>query len=211
MKIKLLTKSGSKSTKDIELSKSIWDVPMNKDLVAQVIHVYRNNQRNHTAKAKTRGEVSGGGRKPWAQKGTGRARHGSIRSSLWVGGGVAFGPNNYKKMLRVPKKMRDLSLKCLLSDKARSEEVSVISGFDFDKPNTKAMKELLKKVGLLGSKVLVVYDSKIKDRNVLVKSLANIEKIGAINADNLNSYRVMNSGRLLITQNAVKELEERLK
>jgi large subunit ribosomal protein L4 len=211
MKIKLLTKSGNKSTKDIEISNSVWDVPMNKDLVAQVIYVYRNNQRKHTAKAKTRGEVRGGGRKPWAQKGTGRARHGSIRSPLWVGGGVAFGPSNYKKMLKVPKKMRDLALKCLLSDKAGSDNIFVISELDVEKPDTKAIDKLIKDIGLSGDKVLVVYDSKMKDSKSLVKSLSNLTKVNAINVGNLNSYKVMNTGKLLFTKEAVKELEERLK
>jgi large subunit ribosomal protein L4 len=130
---------------------------------------------------------------------------------LWVGGGVAFGPSNYKKMLKVPKKMRDLALKCLLSDKAGSDNIFVISELDVEKPDTKAIDKLIKDIGLSGDKVLVVYDSKMKDSKSLVKSLSNLTKVNAINVGNLNSYKVMNTGKLLFTKEAVKELEERLK
>lgn len=211
MKVKVLTKTGNEGTRTVELADSIWAVPMNHDIVAQVIHVYRNNQRKHSAKTKTRGEVRGGGKKPWAQKGTGRARHGSIRSPLWVGGGTTFGPSNYKKMLKVPKKMRNLSLKCLLSDKAKEDRVKVITSLDFEKPDTKLMKKLIENLGLSRSKVLIVFGSKIKEKGNLLKSATNLKKVGTMGVENLNSYRVINSNVLLFTEGAVKEMEKRLK
>ena len=133
MKINTYTKVGNKSEKKIDLVDSIWAVPVNEDLVAQVIYVYLNNQRKFTATVKTRADVRGGGKKPWKQKGTGRARHGSIRSPLWVGGGVAFGPTGFKKLLKIPRKMKNLSLKCLLSDKAVGGDILVMNEFPAEK------------------------------------------------------------------------------
>lgn len=211
MKIKLITKSGNESTQSVDLVDSVWKVPMNKDLVSQVVHVYMNNQRKHTAKTKTRGEVRGGGKKPWAQKGTGRARHGSIRSPLWVGGGTVFGPSNYKKMLKVPKKMRDISLKCVLSDKAQDKNVLVIKSFDIKKHKTKEMKELINSIGLENKKLLVVYGADVENKDALIKSLKNLDGVRVINAGNLNTYRVMDSEKVLISEDAVKQLEKRLK
>ncbi|MFH1547173.1 MAG: 50S ribosomal protein L4 [bacterium] len=212
MKVNTYTKTGNKSESQIELVDSIWAVPMNKDLVAQVINVFLNNQRKHTATVKTRGDVRGGGKKPWKQKHTGRARHGSIRSPLWVGGGVTFGPTGYKKTLKIPKKMRDLSLKCLLSDKVKNEDVLVINEISTEKVvKTKDMQNLLKKLGIEGKKVLIAYEGDVKEKENIRKGFGNIKNSVVLDSRNICSHSIINSDKLVITKNAVKEIEERLK
>ena len=126
MKADMHDKTGKKMTKKADLSDVVWGAPPNEDLVAQAIYVYMHNQRKGTAHSKTRADVRGGGKKPWRQKGTGRARHGSIRSPLWVGGGVAFGPKSYKRTKRMPVKMQRSALRCVLSAHAAKGSVVVI-------------------------------------------------------------------------------------
>ncbi len=212
MKVNAYTKSGNKSEKKVDLIDSIWKVPMKKDVVAQVIHVYLNNQRKHSAKTKTRGEVRGGGKKPWRQKGTGRARHGSIRSPIWVGGGVAFGPTGKKRILKVPQKMRDLALKCLLSDKAEKENILVISEIEGSKNvKTKDMVKLFEKLGILDNKILVVYENELKDRESIRRGLRNLKKVQATDVNNVNSYELIKAQKLLISEKAVSDFAKRMK
>lgn len=217
MEINLYTKTGNKSESKVELMDSIWAVPMNKDLVAQVIYVYLNNKRKHTANVKTRGEVSGGGRKPWKQKHTGRARQGSIRSPLWVKGGVAFGPTGQKRKLKISKKMKDLSLKCLLSDKAKGKdilvmrEIGTVTAEQGKGVKTRDMANLLEKLGVSGKKVLVIFDSKVENRDFLRRGFKNIKKVSLSDALNICSYDVVNADKLVVSEKAVKEFEERLK
>jgi large subunit ribosomal protein L4 len=212
MKINTYTKTGNKSEKKVDLIDSIWAVPMNQDLVAQVIYVYRNNQRKFSATVKTRGDVRGGGKKPWKQKGTGRARHGSIRSPLWVGGGVAFGPTGYKKTLKVPKKMKNLSLKCLLSDKSVGGDILVMNELSVEKGiKTKDMVALLKKLKVSNTKVLIIHESDLKSSENMRKGFRNIEKVKFVSAKDICSYDVIDSEKLLISEKAIKEFEERFK
>ena len=212
MKINTYTKTGNKSEKKVDLIDSIWAVPMNQDLVAQVIYVYLNNQRKFSATVKTRADVRGGGKKPWKQKGTGRARHGSIRSPLWVGGGVAFGPTGYKKILKIPKKMKSLSLKCLLSDKAVGGDVLVMNELSVKKGiKTKDMVALLKKLKVSAKKVLIVHESDLKCSENMRKGFRNIEQVKFVSAKNICSYDVIDSKKLLISEKAIKEFEERFK
>ena len=148
MFIKVLNQKG-KEVGETELPKEIFEVPMNPDLVHQVVLVQAANRRRKIAKTKDRSEVRGGGKKPWRQKGTGRARHGSIRSPIWRGGGVTFGPTGrevFKK--RIPKKMRRKALFMVLSAKAKENLICVLDNLKIEKPKTKFMVEILEKLFL---------------------------------------------------------------
>ncbi len=143
MEAKIYNQTGKESG-TIKLPESVFGVPWNADLVHQVIVSMRSNDREAIAHTKTRGEVAGGGKKPWKQKGTGRARHGSIRSPLWVGGGVAHGPRNDKNFSRkINKKMKAKALFTLLSQKMRDGEVVFIDSLKFDAPKAKDAKAVL--------------------------------------------------------------------
>ncbi len=211
MKVKQITEKGNKSTVDVEISDNVWDVPMNKDLVVQAVNVYLDNQRKGTAQAKTRSDVRGGGKKPWRQKGTGRARHGSIRSPLWVGGGVVFGPSSYKKVKNMPKKMKRGAVKCALSQKLKDEEILMLKSFtEFDKPSTKKMQGILDDLDLTGSKVMFILPSEIESFKVILQSGRNLKSLRIKRANDVNIFDVLDAEKIVILFDAVKELEERL-
>lgn len=211
MKIEIYDTTGKKTDKKADLNSGIWSVPMNKDLVAQVIRVYLDNQRKGTAHSKTRAEVRGGGRKPWRQKGTGRARHGSIRSPIWTKGGVAFGPRAYKKYKRIPKKMNKLAMKCVLSDKAASKSIVVIAGFPVEKvPSVKKMTGFLTKLGIDQSKNLIILSNDTKNSKVLLLSIKNLARNVMKRVKDINVYDVVNSQSLVLADGSVKDIEERL-
>src|SRR5512146_309454 len=141
---KVVAPKAEEKKAEIALNPAVWQVAYNADLVAQVLYIQQSNARLGTAKAKTRAEVRGGGIKPWKQKGTGRARHGSIRSPLWVGGGVAHGPRNDKNFDRkINKKMKAKALYTILSKKFADGEVLFIDSISIDKPKTKDAKEII--------------------------------------------------------------------
>ena len=210
MKVDRYDKSGKKMATTVEVADEVWKVPMNEDLVAQALYVYRQNQRKGTAHTKSRGEVRGGGKKPWMQKGTGRARHGSIRSPIWVGGGVAFGPKSYKKMMSIPTKMQRTALACVLSDRVAGGNLRYlndVSGLSTGK--TKDVVGLLEKLGLSGSKVVVICSEK-EQRDVL-KGARNVSAVSVRTAPNVNVYDVAASGFVIVSQDGAELLEKRLK
>ena len=187
--------------KKIELDSKVWEVPFNADLVSQVLYVYLSNERKGTATAKTRAEVSGGGRKPWKQKGTGRARHGSIRSPLWVKGGVTFVPNyrNWKK--KVNKKMKNKAVCIMLSERLRNKELvltEVETGKDFGKIRKSLEKEF-------GKKTLV-----ISSKEEVNKSLRNIPKVFVVEAEKVNAKNLVNCTKVIVDNEVIKILEKRL-
>ena len=187
--------------KKIELDSKVWEVPFNADLVSQVLYVYLSNERKGTATAKTRAEVSGGGRKPWKQKGTGRARHGSIRSPLWVKGGVTFVPNyrNWKK--KVNKKMKNKAVCIMLSERLRNKELvltEVKIGKDFGKIRKSLEKEF-------GKKTLV-----ISSKEGVNKSLRNIPKVFVVEAEKVNAKNLVNCTKVIVDNEVIKILEKRL-
>jgi len=187
--------------KKIELDSKVWEVPFNADLVSQVLYVYLSNERKGTATAKTRAEVSGGGRKPWKQKGTGRARHGSIRSPLWVKGGVTFVPNyrNWKK--KVNKKMKNKAVCIMLSERLRNKELvltEVKIGKDFGKIRKSLEKEF-------GKKTLV-----ISSKEEVNKSLRNIPKVFVVEAEKVNAKNLVNCTKVIVDNEVIKILEKRL-
>jgi len=195
-----------KETEAVLLPKDIFEVKMNPDLVHQVVSSQMANRRKTLAHAKDRSEVSGGGRKPWRQKGTGRARHGSIRSPLWKGGGVTFGPTKervFKK--KINKKAKKQALFMVLSAKAKSNSILILD-LDFKQipAKTKQMAEFLKKFPLKGS-VLIALPK--KDEN-FIRVTKNIPQIETLEARNLNALDMLSFKHLILPKESIKIIKE---
>ncbi|NQT50039.1 50S ribosomal protein L4 [Candidatus Kuenenbacteria bacterium] len=204
IKAKLYNQQGEDKG-EVNLKPEIFEVAVKQDLVHQVVIALLANRRQILAHTKDKSEVRGGGRKPWKQKGTGRARHGSIRSPLWKGGGVTFGPTNQRNFTKqVNKKMRVKALFMVLSDKAKDSAILVMEKFELPEIKTKQIVELLKKIKL-EKKVLFVIEK--MDENIAC-SIKNIPKIDVISADSLNVYDLINSNHVVFTKDALKKIEE---
>ncbi len=192
-----------KSTGTVSLPKEIFGQIPNKNLLMQAIRIYSANSSKHTAHTKTRGEVHGGGVKPWRQKGTGRARAGSIRSPLWVGGGTTFGPRYKQIKLSLPQKMRHKALIFALSDKAKSGEIKVITDLEKISPKTKTVANLLKKLEVKKD-ALIIISQKTPNVNLASRNIPNI----SVNiAANLNAYEVLKNNQLLISKDAISKFK----
>ncbi len=205
MKSQVIDVKGTK-LKDLELNDNIWAITPHTQAVFDVILAQQAAARQGTSKVKTRAEVSGGGRKPWKQKGTGRARQGSIRAPQWRGGGIAFGPTgekNYK--LAVNKKVRVLAMKSALADKAQSENLIIVDKFTFSEPSTKQMNEVLTNLKIDNQKVLIV--TKESDQ-LVIKSGANLQKVNVISKNQINVLDLVKATKLLVTEAAIQALEE---
>ena len=189
---------------ELELNDEIFAAPVNTGLMLQAVVMYLANQRRGTAATKTRAAVSGGGRKPWRQKGTGRARHGSIRSPIWVGGGVTFGPQPRDYRLAMPKKARRQALKSALSSKVAAGSLIVVDELKFDEPKTRRMVEVLNNLQVQGKALVVT----VSDGGNVVLSARNIPGVNTIRAQDLNVYAVLNSEQLIMTKEAVEVVEE---
>lgn len=206
-KTALLNLKGEK-IKDIKLDDSVWGIAPNDQVVYEHINLAMANQRQGTHATKTRSDVSGGGRKPWRQKGTGNARQGSTRAPHWVGGGVVFGPSsdrNYTKKMN--KKVRRLALKSALTYKANDKEVVVLENINVETNKTKDMLKLLESLNLNG-KLLIVTTELTEN---LILATRNIGSIKLVLANELNTYDVLYCDKLVITQDALKYVEEVLK
>jgi len=210
MKVKVYNQKGEE-VGETELPKEIFEREINPDLIHQVAVCMMANQRLPWAHTKDRSEVRGGGRKPWPQKGTGRARHGSIRSPIWVGGGVAHGPRkekNYKK--RIPKKMKRLALLSCLSGKAKDKEIVVLDKIEIDQPKTKKMVEVLnnlrEKAKVLGKGSVLIAIPR-KDDNI-IKSAQNIPKVETKEARNLNVLDLLNYKYLILPKRSIEVIKE---
>ena len=189
---------------EMELSEEIFNTPVHMPAIHQVVVAHLANCRQGTASVKTRGDVSGGGKKPWRQKHTGRARQGSTRSPIWVHGGVAHGPHPRDYHQKVNKKVMRLALRSVLSDKVREDLMAIVKGFDaIEKPSTKAIKNLF--TALNFGKTLVIYHN--NGLNV-VRSVRNLEGAKCINVASINVYDILNAKNLIITPEAVKKIEE---
>ncbi|MGQ9780588.1 MAG: 50S ribosomal protein L4 [Bacillota bacterium] len=193
-------------TGEIQLSEEVFGAPINRALLHEAVRLQLASRRLGTAKAKTRGEVRGGGRKPWRQKGTGQARHGSRRSPLWTGGGVVFPPVPRKYGFSLPKKARRLALKSALSAKVADGDLLVLEDLRFAAPKTKAMVALLNRFNLT-RKTLIVLPA--PEENV-EKSARNIPGVTTMLPEQLNVYDILNHDRLLLTREAVEKVEEAL-
>ena len=192
------------TVRDIDVRDDVFDAPRNEALVHQVTVGQLANQRQGTADTKTRGRVSGGGRKPRPQKGTGSARAGSIRSPIWKGGGVVFGPHPRSYRQRTPKRMRRLALLSVLSDKVRDGELVVLDSFALDQPRTAEMAEVLGALDATSSVLLVVDGA---DQDALAAS-RNIQKLKTLPASLLNALVLMNHRKVIMTVEAVRKAEE---
>ena len=191
------------------LDERLFGAAINEDLLYRAVRMQMGNRRQGTHSTKTRGEVRGGGRKPWRQKGTGRARAGSRRSPIWVGGGTTFGPKPRSYETKLTKKMKQGALFSALSDRAREERLTLIDRIGFEEPKTRAAVELLDRLGLSDSTLVVVgsseYDRPIK------KSFTNLPRVKCIACGGVNVYDILRHNDLLMTVGAVEELEERFR
>ncbi len=188
---------------DVEIRDDVFGVTMNVALVHQVVVGQLANKRQGTAKVKNRSEVSGGGRKPRPQKHSGMSRQGSIRSPLWVGGGVAFGPSPRSYRQRTPKKMRRAAIRMTLSDKAREERLVVLQALDLESPKTKDFAAMINGLGTTGSVLLVTDGADAK----LIRAGRNVAGVDMLPADLLNTVDVMNHRTLVMTLDAVRKAE----
>ena len=204
-KKEILNLKGEK-VKEISLKDNIWKIEPNDAVLHNAIILARANSRQGTASTKTRAEVSGGGRKPWRQKGTGNARQGSIRAVQWRGGGIAHGPNpnvNYSKKMN--KKERRLALKSALSYKVIDNELIIIDNLSFETNKTKEMINVLNSLNLTNKKVLIVVDTLTDNVCLASRNLANIK---LVLPEEVNTYDVVNADNILITETALNKLEE---
>ena len=190
---------------EISLSEGIFNVEMNEGLVHQAVVMQLASRRLGTHATKTRGMVRGGGRKPWRQKGTGRARAGSRRSPIWRGGGTVFGPHPRSYAFSMPRKQRRLALKCVLSDKVKNDSLVVLSDLNFDVPKTKNFVEFQKTFGVDKCKALFVTKDLIEN---VVRSSNNLQNAETIAALQLNVYDILNSEKVFLTKDAVETIEE---
>jgi large subunit ribosomal protein L4 len=204
MKVPVLNQKGEK-VKEIVLPEEIFNVEINQDLVHQVVLSQRANQRQGSAHTKDRSEVSGGGRKPWRQKGTGRARHGSIRSPLWKGGGVTFGPRNeksYKK--RIPQVMKRKALFMVLSGKLKDNEIFFIDDLKTETFKTKDFQEIIKDLKLTKTNLFLL--PQVERRIIL--GLRNIPGTKTVLASNINVLELLSYNSLIILEDSIKKIKE---
>ncbi|HLR58172.1 MAG TPA: 50S ribosomal protein L4 [Beutenbergiaceae bacterium] len=191
-----------KKTGTAELPAEIFDVVVNVPLIHQVVVAQQAAARQGTHKVKTRGEVRGGGRKPWRQKGTGRARHGSIRSPQWTGGGIVHGPSPRDYSQRTPKKMKAAALRGALSDRARGGCVHVVENFGIDGvPSTRAAAKVLEGIGINRTVLAVI----TRDDDLAWKSLRNLQHVHLIHPDQINTYDVLVNDEIVFTSAALEQ------
>lgn len=197
--------TGKQTGEEIELMDYVFGVEFNEAVVHQAVVMQQANERQGTHATKTRGMVRGGGRKPWKQKGTGRARAGSVRSPLWVGGGTVFGPAPRSHAKDMPRKARRLAIRCALSAKVAEGALVVVDNLTFDAPKTKDAVDMLTGFEATDKKALIITDG--ENENV-EKSSRNIEKVKALSNDCLNVYDILNAEKVLLAKDAVARIEE---
>ncbi|CDE94065.1 50S ribosomal protein L4 [Acidaminococcus fermentans] len=204
-KVAVYDMTGKQTGEEIELMDYVFGVEFNEAVVHQAVVMQQANERQGTHATKTRGMVRGGGRKPWKQKGTGRARAGSVRSPLWVGGGTVFGPAPRSHAKDMPRKARRLAIRCALSAKVAEGALVVVDNLTFDAPKTKDAVALLNGFEAVDKKALIITDG--ENENV-EKSSRNIEKVKALSNDCLNVYDILNAEKVLLAKDAVARIEE---
>jgi len=205
MKIEIYKIDGTLAGRQIELNPKVFDIQPNDHAIYLAVKVYLANQRQGTAKTKERSEVRGGGRKPWRQKGTGRARAGSIRSPLWIGGGTVFGPKPRDYELKLPKKVKLLARLSALTYKAKSNQIVVVEDFNFDQPKTKEMFNIVKALNLNDKKTLLLTGSYNKN---LYLSGRNIPKFNVLEAQKASTYDILNNKILLLQESALNLINQ---
>jgi len=220
---KLVKKAASKEAKDLNLAvlntqgkkveevsidSGVFDGTINMSLMHQAVVTYLANQRKGLACTKTRGDVSGGGKKPWRQKGTGRARFGSSRNPVWRGGGVAFGPKPHSYYKELPKKMKGLAFKSALNAKLRDKELMLLDELKLDSAKTKKFAEIVGKLKLDEEKVCFVV--KVLENNLKLAT-RNIKKVEVFSASSVHTIEILDCSKLVLTKNALRAIEERVK
>ena len=196
--------NGSKIEK-IDLEPKVFEQEINQEVLYQYIKAYLANQRQGTVSKKSRTEVRGGGAKPWRQKGTGRARAGTIRSPIWVGGGRTFPPKPKDFNISLPKKIKRKALRSAFSDKVKNNKIKIVDKISLDRPKTKTIVELLKKLGIEKTKSLLLFEGKEEN---LIKSSRNIPNLNLKRAQLVNGYDILNCEYLIMTKPAVQTLRE---
>jgi len=189
---------------EVSLKDDIFNTKINNFLVHQAVKNYLANKRRGTASTKTRREVRGGGVKPWKQKGTGRARAGTNRSPIWVGGGITFGPAPRDYSFSLPKKMKVVAINSVLSDKAKNKEIIIIDKLYLENNKTKRMVEILKNLQA-SKKPLIIIE---KEDNDIAQTLRNIKGAKILPVSKINTYDLINQGKIIITKDALQRIEE---
>ncbi len=188
----------------VELNDAIWAVEPNENVVFDAVVMQRASLRQGTHAVKNRSAVSGGGRKPWRQKGTGRARQGSIRSPQWRGGGIVFGPTPRSYAYKLPKKVRRLAIKSVLSQKVLDGDLVVVDGLSFDAPKTKAFLNVLDGIKVNDKALVVLEDG----NDVAAKAARNLPNVKVVPAEGINVLDVVDYKKLILTQSALQKIEE---
>ena len=193
-----------KKVKELELNESVFGIEPNENVVHSVVVNYLANQRQGTQNTKTRAEVSGGGRKPWRQKGTGRARQGSIRAPQWIKGGIALGPRPRSYVYKVNKKERALAVRSVLSAKVQEQELVVVDKLSLKEIKTAEMVKTLANLKVEGKAVVLLPANNVN----VQKSARNIEGVKTLTVDTINVYDLLKYNKLVVTEDTVKKLEE---
>ncbi len=204
MKAKVYNLAG-KETGEMNLSDAVFGVKTKPEVVHEVFVALQNNQREPWADTKNRGEVRGGGKKPWQQKGTGRARHGSIRSPIWKGGGVTFGPlsiRNYKT--KINKKIKNLALRMCLSDRAENKSLLVVEDFNFTEPKTKLFAQFMSVLPVKAKSILVLTPGKNEQ---VLRMTKNIKTVKTVRAEDVNVMDVLSNSIVVTNKAGVEKLE----
>lgn len=206
MKLDIYKIDGTLTGRQVELNPKIFDIQPNDHAIYLAVKAYLANQRQGTAKTKERSEVSGGGKKPWRQKGTGRARVGSIRSPLWVGGGTVFGPKPRDYEMKLPKKVKLLARLSALTYKAKNNQIVVVEDFNFDQPKTKEMFNIIKALNLSDKKTLLLTGS--YNKNIYLSG-RNIATLNVLEAQKASTYDILNNKVLLLQESALNLINQR--
>lgn len=202
-KVTLFNQDGSKNG-EVSLNDTVFGIEPNDSVIFDAVLMQRASMRQGTHAVKNRSAVRGGGKKPWRQKGTGRARQGSIRSPQWVGGGTVFGPTPRSYSYKLPRKVRRLAIKSVLSQKVLDEGLVVVNELKFEQPRTKAFAEVLSNLDV-NSKVLVVLED---DNANAALAARNLKNVTVIPAKGLNVLDVINNDKMVITKGALSQVEE---
>ncbi len=205
MTLDILKIDGSKSGDKIDLSDSIFAIEPNDHAIYLSVKAFLANQRQGTSKSKERGEVRGGGKKPWKQKGRGGARAGTSRSPLWVGGGTIFGPRPRDYRQDLPKKVRRLARKSAFSYKVKDSQLLIVEDFNIEQPKTKEFSKILSALKVSGKKVLLLTEA---NNSNVYKSGRNIPKVKVLEASKASTYDLLNNQILILQKSAVKEIEK---
>jgi large subunit ribosomal protein L4 len=205
MELQLINISGD-AVERVHVNDAVFGVTFNRSLVHQAMVMYSSNLRQGTHSTKTRKEVSGGGAKPWRQKHTGRARHGSIRSPQWRHGGVVFGPKPRSHRRDMPKKMRQLALRCVLSQKVRDEKLVLLKDFEMPDGRTKTMAQTLSNMKIADSSLIVTKEP----QSSVVRSAHNLPKVWTLPVALLNARELLKYGTVIITLDALRKAEDML-